>query len=312
MRIVSLLPSVTEICFALGLADKLAAVTHECNYPSEARQKPHAARSALPPDVTDGATIDRIVRERVLEGSPIYELDVGLLEQIQPDLIFTQQLCEICAVSYDDVLATARQLPKPPKVVSIQPKTLDEVLESFHQIGDLTGRSKTAEGVVRALRSRVQYINEHVDRVTIPRRVVCLEWLDPPMVAGHWVTEMVEIAGGHDVLGHRGKLSYHVEWQQVLDAAPEVLILMPCGLNLSRTVAEASKLAILPHLAEIPAMQHEQVYAVDGSGYFNRPGPRLIGGIEILAGILHPEAFARIGPPGTIQGIHFRSIVEVS
>jgi iron complex transport system substrate-binding protein len=312
MRIVSLLPSVTEICSALGLADEVAAVTHECDYPLAAREKPHATRSILPPDVTDSATIDSLIRQRVLEGKPIYELDIGLLEQIEPDLIFTQQLCEICAVSYEDVLAAARLLPKTPKVVSIQPTTLDEVLESLHQIGNAAGRAKTSEAIVRALRARVQYINEHVDHVAIPRRVVCLEWLDPPMVAGHWVPQMVEIAGGRDVLGHHGKPSYQVEWQQVVEAAPDVLILMPCGLNLSRTAAEASKLAMVPQLAEIPAVQHEQVYAVDSSGYFNRPGPRLVGGIEILAGIFHPEAFARIGPPGTIQGVHFRSMVQVS
>ncbi len=311
MRIVSLLPSVTEICFTLGLSDRVVGVTHECDYPPAAQHKPHVTRSLLPSNITDGVEVNHFILERSRRGNPLCELDFDTLAELKPDLIFTQQLCDTCTVSYADVLAAVRRLPKPLRVVSIDPQTLDEALEVVREIGDLTGRPRTAEAVLRALRQRVQYINEHVDRLAIPRRVVCLDGLDPPMVAGHWVPEMVAIAGGEDMLGRAGEPSFEVDWRQVVDVAPEALILMPYGYSLGRTVSEVSKLPGLLQLAVVPAVQHEQVYAVDG-GYFNRPGPRLVGGIEILAGIIHPEAFARIGSPGSIQSVHIRSMEQVS
>ena len=311
MRIVSLLPSVTEICYTLGLADRVVGVTPDCDYPPAARNKARVTRSLLPTEITGSAEINRFISERSRAGEPLYTLDFDKLAKLEPDLIFTQELCDVCAVSYSEVRAAADRLPKPPQVVSIDPQTLDEALEAVQEIGDLTGRPRTAGAVLRALRQRVQYINEHVDRVAIPRRVVCLEWLDPPMVAGHWVPEMVEIAGGEDMLGRAGEPSYEVDWRQVVEASPEALILMPCGYSLDRTVREVPTLPGLLQLATVPAVQHEQVYAVDGN-YFHRPGPRLVGGIEILAGIIHPEAFARIGSPGSIQSVHIRSMEQVS
>jgi iron complex transport system substrate-binding protein len=265
----------------------------------------------LPTEITGSAEINRFISERSREGEPLYTLDFDKLAKLEPDLIFTQELCDVCAVSYSEVRAAADRLPKSPQVVSIDPQTLDEALEAVQEIGDLTCRPRTASAVLRALRQRVQYINEHVDRAAIPRRVVCLEWLDPPMVAGYWVPAMVEIAGGEDMLGRAGEPSYEVDWRQVVGVSPEALILMPCGYSLDRTVREVPKLPGLLQLATVPAVLHEQVYAVDGS-YFQRPGPRLVGGIEILAGIIHPEAFARIGPPGSIQSVHIRSMEQVS
>lgn len=308
MRIVSLLPSTTEICFALGLGDQLVAVTHECDYPPAAQKRPQITRNVLPPDIDDGAEIDRLIRERVLRGESIYELDVELLERLEPDLILTQELCAVCAVSYEDVQAIAQRLPNPPRVVSIEPRTVEEVLDSILTVGSLTRRTVTAKAVVAALRSRIAYIGGRVDSGQAPRRVVCLEWLDPPMVGGHWVPEMVALAGGQDVLGRAGQPSFAVTWEQICDAQPEVLVLMSCGYNLDGTIAEAERVSrtagVLPaFLDEIPAVHDGQVYAVDGSGYFNRPGPRIVGGIEILTGILHPERFARGGPPGTVQQI---------
>lgn len=311
MRIVSLLPSVTEICYTLGLSDRLVGVTHECDYPPAARHKPHVTRSLLPDEVTDSAEVNRFISARSREGNALYELEFDKLAELKPELIFTQRLCDICTVSFADVLAAVKRLPKPLRVVSIDPQTLDEALEVVREIGDLTGRPRTAGAVLRALRQRVQYINDHVDRMAIPRRVVCLDGLDPPTVAGNWVPEMVAIAGGEDMLGRAGESSFEVDWRQVVDADPEALILMPRGYSLERTVSEVSKLPGLLQLAVVPAVQHEQVYAVDGS-YFNRPGPRLVGGIEILAGIIHPEAFARIGSPGSIQSVHIRSMEQVS
>lgn len=311
MRIVSLLPSVTEICYTLGLSDRVVGVTHDCDYPPAARHKPQVTRSLLPAELAESAEANHFITEWSRQGKSLYELDLNKLAELEPDIIFTQEHPDICAVSYPDVLAAAARLPKPPRVVSIDPRTLDEALETVQEIGDLTGRPRTASAVLRALRQRVQYINEHVDRVAIPRRVVCLEWLDPPMVAGYWVPEMVEIAGGEDMLGRAGEPSYEVDWRQVVEASPEALVLMPRGYSLGRTVSEVPALPGLLQLAAVPAVQHEQVYAV-ASGYFNQPGPRLVGGIEILAGIIHPEAFARIGSPGSIQSVHIRSMEQVS
>lgn len=312
MRIVSLLPSTTEICFALGLADQLVAVTHECDYPPAAREKPKVTRNVLPPDVAESAEIDRLIAERVGAGASIYELDVARLEELAPDLILTQQLCPVCAVSYDDVVAIAERLPGTPRVVSIEPHTVGEILASIRAVGRLTGRAATAEAVVAALRGRIDWLRACVaggDGQT--RRVVCLEWLDPPMVGGHWVPEMVELAGGHDLLGRAGEPSRYVEPRQIVEAQPEVLVLMPCGFDLPRTVAESSLLTRLPGIEAIPAARSGQVYAVDGSSYFNRPGPRIVGGIEILAGVLHPEGFAGPGLVRAVQPVPLRLANQV-
>ncbi|MDI3340159.1 MAG: cobalamin-binding protein [Sphaerobacter sp.] len=312
MRIVSLVPSNTEICFALGLGDHLIGVTHECDYPPAARSRPHVTRSVLAAEVTDGAEIDRRISERAQQGQSIYELDVPLLEQLAPDLILTQELCIVCAVAYEDVLTIAQRLPGPPRVVSIEPRGVDEMLESITTVGRLSGRTATAAAVTAALRRRIEHIRAQVARERPPRRVVCLEWLDPPMVGGHWVPEMVALAGGRDVLGQAGQPSARVTWEQIREAAPEVIVLMPCGYDLSGTLAEAQRAAragevLPPFLDEIPAVRERQVYAVDGAGYFNRPGPRLVGGIEILAGILHPERFARSRLAGAVQQIRLET-----
>ncbi len=304
MRIVSLLPSTTEICFALGLDEQLVAVTHECDYPPAALEKPHITRNVLPHDVTDSGEIDRLVRERVSQGLPIYELDVDLLTRLEPDLILTQELCPVCAVSYQDVLKLARTLPHMPTVVSVEPTSVDGVLESILTIGEATERAEVAGAVVQALRHRLAWIKQRVNGVAgSSRRVVCLEWLDPLMVGGHWVPEMVAASGGRDMLGQSGQASVYVNWEQVVEAAPDVLVLMPCGNDLAHTVAESEKLRELPRLDAIPAVRNEQVYAVDGSSYFNRPGPRLVAGIEILAEILHPEIFGGITPDHAVQPV---------
>ena len=309
MRIVSLLPSITEICYALGLGEQLVAVTHECDFPPAAQQKPQITRNLLPPEVTDSGEIDRLVRERVSQGNAIYELDVKLLRELGPDLILTQELCPVCAVSYQDVLEIARTLPHVPQVLSIEPTSIDGVLESLRTVGAATGREHAAEAVVRALRHRVDWIGRRLSHIAgSPRRIVCLEWLDPLMVGGHWVPEMVQLAGGIDVLGQAGGRSTCVTWEQVVTAAPDVLVLMPCGNDLAHTVAEGEKLGELPGLDAIPAVRQEQVYAVDGSSYFNRPGPRLINGIEILAEILHPEVFGGIAPENAVRSVQLLRI----
>lgn len=313
MRIVSLLPSLTEICYALGLGNHLVAVTHECDFPASARTLPFVTRSILPPGLRDSAEIDRQVKAALEQGRSLYELDVETLHELQPDLILTQELCDICAVSYDDVKAIASRLDPVPEVVSIEPTTLDDVLDSIRRVGTLTDREATGREVVAALCNQLDQVREHVNRTEHRRRMVCLEWLDPPMVGGHWVPEMVQIAGGVDPLGRAGEPSFEVTWDQVIAACPDTIVLMPCGYGLSETVSEAERLIddterLPSRLASIPAIQEGHVYAVDGSGYFNRPGPRLIGGVEILAGILHAELAPTHIPPGTVEHVYINRV----
>jgi iron complex transport system substrate-binding protein len=304
MRIVSLLPSITEICYALGLGDQVVAVTHECDFPPAATRKPQITRNVLPAGITDSAEIDRLVRERVSQGLPIYEMDIDLLHELEPDLILTQELCPVCAVSYEDVMTLARTLPRMPEVISIEPTSIAGVLDSIRTVGIATGREGVAASVIDALQHRIDWIRQRISDVAgSPRRVVCLEWLSPLMIGGHWVPEMVALAGGQDVLGTAGAPTSVIDWADVVSAAPDVLILMPCGDGLEHTVAEAHVLRELPQLDAVPAVRHEQVYAVDGSSYFNRPGPRLVTGIEILAEIFHPEAFGGIAPEHAMQPV---------
>ncbi len=308
MRIVSLLPSLTEISFTLGLGHQLVAVTHECDFPARARNLPNITRSIISADVTDSAEIDRQVKAATAEGRPLYELDTDRLRRLQPDLILTQSLCHVCAVSIDDVRAIAAELDPVPEVVSIEPATIPEVIESIKTVGELTDRSVTAGAVVSALNQRIERIREQVARTEHRQRVVCLEWLDPPMVGGHWVPEMVDIAGGIDPLGKPGEPSFEVTWQDVIDAQPESIVLMPCGFDLDGTVQEAKRLinegsSIPVGIEETPAVRDGHVCAVDGSAYFSRPGPRLVTGIELLTGIFHAELSVTHTPPASVQPV---------
>lgn len=302
MRIVSLLPSLTEICCALGLDDELVAVTHECDYPPLARAKPKITRSVLPPGLSH-AEINRAVRELVRSGRPLYQLDTERLAQLRPHLILTQALCPVCAVSYEDVVQITSALPQRPEVLSVEPHTLRDVLDSIRLIGEHTGRCATATAVVASLQHRIDHVRQRLEAERELPGVVCLEWLDPPMVAGHWVPEMVALAGGRDRLGQVGAPSFTVTWDDVVAASPEVLVLMPCGYDLSGSRALATGLSQIPRLSGAPAVVKGHVYAVDASSYFSRPGPRLITGLELLAGILHPAAIARVGPPESVAPV---------
>jgi iron complex transport system substrate-binding protein len=309
MRIVSLVPSLTEICFTLGLGKQLVGVTHECDYPGKARTLPHITRSILPTGLTESAEIDRLVKYALAEGRPLYELDVERLKTLQPDLILTQSLCHVCAVSDEQVREVTATFEPVPDVVSIEAATLDEVLQSIKTIGQRTNRAVTAGAVVAALQRRIERIRQQVQRAEHRHRVVCLEWLDPPMVAGHWVPELVEIAGGVDPLGKAGEPSFEVFWQDVVDADPEEIVLMPCGLDAAETVAETNRLIesggrVPVEIEQTPAVREGRVCAVDGSSYFSRPGPRLVTALEILTGILHAELAVNNTPPGSIEPVH--------
>ena len=282
MRIASLLPSATEIVCALGMEDNLVAVTHECDYPDSVRDKPVLTRSVLS-SASSGAEVDRHIRELVHEGSSIYALDAPLLEALHPDLILTQELCEVCAVSYPIVERAARRLGSSPQLVSLEPESLEDVFANIRFIGRLVGRADTAEQVCDSLRQRVASVEQRVaDR---PRRtVVCLEWVDPPFNCGHWTPELVALAGGDELLGVARQPAQLLDWQRVIDADPEVVVVMACGFSLERSLQEVE--SARGHLFGLGA----DIWVVDGNAFFSRPGPRLVDSVEIMAGILHPGA----------------------
>ncbi|HEY2180226.1 MAG TPA: cobalamin-binding protein [Solirubrobacteraceae bacterium] len=285
MRIVSLVPHATELLFALGVGDQVVGVTHECDHPLEALDRPRVTRDVLPSGLS-AAEIDAAVRERTLAGDSIYELDRELLTELEPDLIVTQELCPVCAVSYDEVAAIAKQLASHPRVIALDPKTLGETLGDVRTVAEATGTR--ARGVDLVARARAR-----IDRVQLavrgePRvRVAAVEWLDPVYVAGHWTPQMIELAGGEDPLGRPGEHSEVVAWELLEAARPQVVVVMPCGYDTVRAHEEA-----LAHRAQLARVGAARVVAVDASAYFSRPGPRLIDGLELLAHVLHPRRLA--------------------
>lgn len=287
MRICSFLPGGTEIVYLLGLGDQLVGVTHECDYPAEAKQKRIVVRSAIDSARLSSRDIDRKVSELLLAGQNLYGIDEPALREAAPELILTQGLCDVCALDYDDVVKAAARLAPMPRIVSLNPHSLGDVLEDIACVGAATGRADRAEALVLDLRARIERVGLR-DPAYRPR-VVCLEWFEPLYVAGHWVPEMVALAGGHDVLGRNGESSFKVEWREILDARPEVILLMPCGFDASRAVKESTSLRALPGWNDLPAVKAGNVFALNGNAYFSRPGPRLINGLEILAHLIQPN-----------------------
>jgi iron complex transport system substrate-binding protein len=294
VRIVSLVPHATELLFALGLGDEVVAVTHECDYPPEALERRRITRDVLADGLSAGE-IDAAVRERTLAGEAIYELDRQALEQAAPDLIVTQELCPVCAVSYEEVAEIAKDLPSEPRVIALDPKTLGETLGDVRTLAEATDRRDRGVELVGEIAGRVDRVKLAV-RAQPRVRVVALEWLDPVYVAGHWTPQMIELAGGEDVLGLPGERSEVVSWEQVVAARPEVVVVMPCGYDAQRSLLEATTFA-----AELSAIGARRIVAVNASAYFSRPGPRLIDGLELLAQILHPDRFK--DPLSRTQGL---------
>jgi iron complex transport system substrate-binding protein len=282
MRIVSLVPHATELLFALDLGDDVVGVTHECDYPPDAAALPRVTSDALPSGL-GAAEIDAAVREHTLRGETIYELDTATLRELQPDLIVTQALCPVCAVSYEDVARIAEELPSRPNVIALDPKTLGETFADVRTLAEPTGRREEGVELVRRAAARV-------DRVRLAVRaqprvpVAALEWLDPVFVAGHWTPQLIELAGGIDVLGFAGEPSRTATWDEVRAAGAEVVVVMPCGYDAERALQEAAAYA-----SELRSLEARRVVAVDAAAYFSRPGPRLVDGLELLAGVLHPE-----------------------
>ncbi|MGH2858336.1 MAG: cobalamin-binding protein [Solirubrobacteraceae bacterium] len=282
MRIVSLVPSATETLFALGLGADVVAITHECDYPAAAAELPKVTRDALPPGL-EPAQIDAAVRERTLAGESIYALDSEALHELEPDLIVTQALCPVCAVSYDDVRAIAEEISSHPEVLALDPRTVGEILGDARTLAEATGRRDAAVDLVADVAARIDRI-----RIATRRgrrlRVAALEWLDPPFAAGHWTPQLIEYAGGEDVLGLPGESSEQCGWDQVAAARPDVVVVMPCGFDAEIAHREAEM-----HREQLLAVGAGEVVAVDGAAYFSRPGPRIVDGLELLAHILHPE-----------------------
>jgi iron complex transport system substrate-binding protein len=303
MRIVSLLPSATEILFALGAGDDVVGVTHECDYPPEARAKPYLTASGLAGESLTSREIDAQVAQQQASGEGIYRLDVGRLSELHPDLIFTQNLCDVCSVPHGVVRQAVPRIPSKPRVYSLDPTSVGDVLSDVKTAGDATGRQRRARELIASLRARIDAITLRSAGVQTMPRVFCLEWLDPPWTAGHWVPEMVGMAGGYDGLGGMGQPSRRTTWAEIRSFAPEVLVVMPCGFDLARTLHELDRTPLPPEWGTLPAVQAGRVYAVDGSAYFNRPGPRLVDGLELLACIIHPELFGEPHLPNAAQRI---------
>lgn len=272
----------------LELGDDVVAVTHECDYPPEAMSKPHVTESIIDHERLSSLEIDHHVSKSVGRHGSIYRLNDAMLDSLKPDLIVTQELCEVCAVSYSDVKRASRVLDGETQVVSLEPNTIGEMLDTILLVGEITGRQDLAARRVAELRVRLEAVRRKVHGTTRPK-VYAMEWLDPAYSGGHWVPEMVEIAGGREVLGRHAQKSARIAPDQVIAAQPEVIVLMPCGFSLERTVEEYRRTPMFDGWLDLPAVRNGELYAVNGSAYFNRSGPRLVDGVEILASILHPD-----------------------
>jgi iron complex transport system substrate-binding protein len=288
VRIASLVPSATEILFALGLGDSVVGVTHECDYPEEAADLPHLTHSRIPEGLS-AAEIDRAVREHTEQGGAIYELDAEELRELEPDLIVTQAVCEVCAVSFEDVTKVAATMDPQPEVLSLDPTTLGEVIADITRLGKAAHAEDEAAELILELGDRLDAIADAVADVEDKPNVLALEWLDPAYIGGHWVPQMIEHAGGIDLLGFAGEKSRVAEWSEIEAMKPAVVVAMPCGYDADRAATESYQ-----HGDRIKGLHAEKVVAVDASSYFSRPGPRLVDGIELLAHVLHPD---RVGPP---------------
>lgn len=287
-RIVSLLPSATEIICALGMADLLVAVTHECDYPSVALGKPQITRSLLTPGMSSGE-IDAAVRSQLAsDAHSLYTIDRRLLASLKPDLVITQQLCTVCAVDMEDVLDAIRDLPHIPEVINLEPMSLSDVLGDIEMIGEATSHLPASRTLVTSLEARIEQVREAVERANEQPRVAFLEWLDPLFCGGHWNPELVRLAGGYDALGREGQPSEQITWEQVTASEPEVMVISCCGFSAERARQDLPIIEALPGYGDLPCVRSGRVHVVDGAAYFSRPGPRLVDSLELLAGFFHP------------------------
>jgi iron complex transport system substrate-binding protein len=289
MRICSLLPSATEVIALLGLSDELVGISHECDYPPSVRNLPIMVEPMIPPHGLTSHDIDRQVSQLVASGQRLYRLKDHLLRQAQPDLIVSQDLCHVCAVTPDQLHEALCSMPRQPTLLTLNPTTVHEVIGDVIRIGNAANRSAEGHHLAAQLHDRLEAVHTRIQRIAHRPRVACIEWLSPLYIAGHWVPEMVQLAGGQDVLAQPGGPSYVVTWDEVLAATPDVLIVMPCGFSVERTQTELFQMMQQPGQWPLSSELAERTFLVDASSYFSRPGPRLIDGIELLATILHPS-----------------------
>ena len=290
-RIVSLLPAATEIAAALELMDQVVGVSHECDFPDEANARARVTHCPVHNVGLTSRQVDRWVRRALRENGTIYTIDERLLRKLQPEVILTQKLCDVCAVGYGTVAKLAETLPGPVQVVNLEPASLPDIFDDIRRVGRTCDVLERAEDLIASLSRRVEDVRERVARITKRPRCFLMEWVDPPFCSGHWGPELVEIAGGFDPLGRKHQPSAELEWQNVLDARPDVIVLALCGYGIARARRDYELLRSLPSFNSLPAAQSGQIYLVDAGAYFARPGPRIVDSLEILAGILHPQQF---------------------
>ena len=302
-RIISFLPSATEMVYALGLGDSLMGVTHECDYPAQARSKPVVVSNVLPVERMSQQEIDIAVSERMRAGLSLYRVDEALVREIAPDLILTQDLCQVCAPSGNEVTQLLNALSTRPQTLWLTPKSIDQIFGNLRELGAATQRLAQAEALIAARRARLAAVAAKSSSLSHRPRIFCMEWMDPVYCCGHWVPEMVRIAGGCDDLGRDGADSVRVSWDDVLSWTPEILIIMPCGFHMEKAAEQARQLFAYPGWSSLPAVRDGRVYAVDANAYFARPGPRVVEGTELLAHLIHPDVFAWDGPPDAYRNL---------
>jgi iron complex transport system substrate-binding protein len=290
---------------ALGLGDQLVGITHECDYPPEVKGKPVVVRNALPIERMSQREIDEAVTRRMREGLSLYQVDEKLLQELAPDLILTQNLCQVCAPSGNEVSQVLNSLSKKPQILWLTPRSLEEIADNVRELGRATGRAKESEDLIAGGRARLEKIAAVTRELPQRPRVFCMEWLDPVYCSGHWMPEMVRIAGGVDDLSREGTDSVRVLWDDVLKWAPEILIVTPCGFGLDKVIEQAPQLYNYPGWADLPAVRQGRVYAVDANSYFARPGPRVVEGTELLAHLIHPRLFSWEGPEGAYRRLEY-------
>jgi iron complex transport system substrate-binding protein len=287
LRICSFLPSATEIIYLLGLSSELFGVTHECDYPEDAKKKPKLTSSILSKRDATSDEIDGMVRDSLRTGAGIYSLDYDALKEAEPDVIFTQELCEVCAVSYGEIFRAASSLPRKPDIISLDTFTLRDIFDSIERVGSRCSRKLEAAKALDSLKRRIEKVTE-LSASSDKKRVFFMEWIDPPMCCGHWMPELIMRAGGDDIFGLHGKNSRRIEWNEIVTYKPEYLIIAPCGFGVERARKEAESLRKLDGWKELPAVRNGRVFLADGNAYFSRPGPRIVDGLEILSQILNP------------------------
>ena len=291
MRVISLLPAATEIAAALGLMKQIVGVSHECDFPEEANQRPRVTHCPVHNAGLTSRDIDEWVRLTLHGNGTIYTIDESLLRRLRPDVILTQKLCDVCAVGYGTVAKLAQTLPGPPRVVNLEPTSLSDIFDDIRRVAEACDAPQRAEKLIQNLSERVENVRKRAESIPDRPRCFLMEWVDPPFCSGHWGPELVEIAGGSDPLGCKHQPSAQIEWQQVLDARPEIIVLAVCGYDIGRTRRDYKLLRRVPAFDSIPAAQNGEIYLVNASAYFARPGPRVVDSLEILAGILHPREF---------------------